>query len=178
MELHTYSQTECYTPCSDDFFWKIIHDFCWGNVDCLSWEDFYNQLNEKIVNFSYSENVMNMLYEFITKKSYLLHSILFPKNYTLCIDSTIIKSILEEIISRGVDFYETATVETVYDMYINDKYTIPGGLCSMFTTFGGGVEGYTTLNSMKIMKCQYIPSISDFSSRESVWSSEEEYEYM
>jgi hypothetical protein len=178
MELYTYSQTKWNTPCSDDFFWKIIHDFCWGNVDCLSWEDFYNQLNAKIVNFSYSENVMNMLYEFITKKAYLLHSRLFPKNYTLCIDSTIIKSILEEIVSRGVDFYETVTVETVYDMYIHNKYTIPGGLCSMFTTFGGGVEGYTTLNSIKIMKCEYIPPISNFSSGESVCSSEEEYEYV
>jgi len=48
----------------------------------------------------------------------------------------------------------------------------------MFTTFGGGVEGSTTLNSIKIMKCEYIPPISNFSSGESVCSSEEEYEYV
>jgi len=193
MELYTYSQTKWNTPCSDDFFWKIIHDFCWGNVDCLSWEDFYNQLNAKIVNFSYSENVMNMLYEFITEKTDLLYSRLFPDfiesqncnpfavidgttegggrkatttegggrkattteggaNFVDNIDFVLIRSILEEIVSLGKEQYETATVDLVYNMYIYDKYSIPGGLCSLFTTF----------NNTKILRCEHIPNMTDF----------------
>lgn len=155
----------------DSFFWKIINDFCWSYKDILSWEDFYNHINVKIVNFPYSQNVMNMLYNFIKEKADLLYSRLFPdfiKNqtcsrktaadfvdnrFTADIDFVLIGSILEEITSLGKYHYETATVDLVYNMYIYDKYTIPGGLCKMFTTF----------NNTKILRCEHIPKMTDFS---------------
>lgn len=151
--------------CFDELFWKIIYDFCWSHKYRLSWEDFYNHINAKIVSFPYSQNVMNMLYEFITKKADLLHARLFPdfiKNQESNIDSVLIRSVLEEIVSLGKDCYETATADLVYNMYVYDKYTIPGGLCSIFTT----------CNNTKIMKCEHIPNMDDFS----YVSSEEELE--
>lgn len=144
--------------CFDDFFWKIINDFCWSYKDSLSWEDFYNHINVKIVNFPYSQNVMNMLYNFITAKTDLLYSKLFPdfiKSQTWAghIDFVLIRSILEEITSLGKNHYEAATADLVYNMYIYDKYTIPGGLCKVFTTF----------NNTKILRCEHIPNMADFS---------------
>jgi len=146
--------------CFDGFFWKIINDFCWSYKDILSWEDFYNHINVKIVNFPYSQNVMNMLYNFITAKTDLLYSKLFPdfiKSQTCTgafdIDFVLIRSILEEITSLGKNHYEAATADMVYNMYIYDKYTIPGGLCKVFTTF----------NNTKILRCEHIPNMSDFS---------------
>lgn len=169
--------------CFDSFFWKIINDFCWSYKDCLSWEDFYNHINVKIVKFPYSQNVMNMLYEFITKKANLLHFRLFP-NFIKSqagtrfagagfagtpfgdgsnIDSDLIRSILEEITSLGKDYYEAATVDLVYNMYVYDKYTIPGGLCKLFTTF----------NNTKILRCEHIPNAADFFSAVCVTSDSE-----
>jgi hypothetical protein len=148
--------------CFDGFFWKIINDFCWSYKDILSWEDFYNHINVKIVNFPYSQNVMNMLYNFITAKTDLLYSKLFPgfiKSQTCAghfgagafdIDFVLIRSILEEITSLGKNHYEAATADLVYNMYIYDKYTIPGGLCKVFTTF----------NNTKILRCEHIPTQS------------------
>lgn len=151
MELDLCIPTD--TPCFDNFFWKIIDGFCWSYVDHLSWDDFYNHINVKIINFPYSQNVMNMLYEFISKKTDIIQSRLFLKNCTRGIDPVIIRSILEEIVSRGKDLYEIATADLVYNMYEYDQYTIPGGMCRIFTT----------CNSMKILKCEHIPSITDFS---------------
>lgn len=151
--------------CFDDFFWKIINDFCWSYKDNLSWEDFYNHINVKIVNFPYSQNVMNMLYNFIAAKTDLLYSKLFPdfiKRGSRAaagaeggshIDFVLIRSILEEITSLGKNHYEAATTDLVYNMYIYDKYTIPGGLCKVFTTF----------NNTKILRCEHIPNMVDFS---------------
>jgi len=153
------------TTCFDDFFWKIIHDFCWSYKDRLLWEDFYDHINAKIASFPYSQNVMTMLYEFITKKTDLLHSRLFLgfiKNKTSNIDDILIRSILEEIVSRGKDCYETATVDLIDYIHLHGEYTIPGGLCSLFTTF----------DNTKIMKYEHIPSVADFS----YVSSEEENE--
>ena len=159
--------------CFDIFLWKIINDFYWSYKDSLSWEDFYNHINAKIVSFPYSQNVMNMLYEFITEKTDLLYSRLFPDfiesqncnpfavidgtteggaNFVDNIDFVLIRSILEEIVSLGKEQYETATVDLVYNMYIYDKYSIPGGLCSLFTTF----------NNTKILRCEHIPNMTDF----------------
>jgi len=148
----------------DNFCWKIIDHFCWSDVDNLSWEDFYNHINVKIINFPYSQNVMNILYEFITKKAILLHSKIFLKICTFNIDTVIVKSILEEIVSRGVDYYNTATEDLVYDMYIHGQYTIPGGLCSLFTS----------LNGVKIMKCVHIPHMDDEVDDGTYCASEEE----
>jgi hypothetical protein len=154
--------------CFDGFFWKIINDFCWSYKDNLSWEDFYNHINVKIYNFPYSQNVMNMLYNFIAAKTDLLYSKLFPdfiKSQTWGsraaagaeggshIDFVLIRSILEEITSLGKNHYEAATADLVYNMYIYDKYTIPGGLCKVFTTF----------NNTKILRCEHIPNMVDFS---------------
>ena len=144
--------------CFDGFFWKIINDFCWSYKDSLSWEDFYNHINVKIVNFPYSQNVMNMLYNFITAKTDLLYSKLFPdfiksQTWDSHIDFVLIRSILEEITSLGKNHYEAATADLVYNMYIYDKYTIPGGLCKIFTTF----------NNTKILRCEHIPNMTDFS---------------
>jgi len=158
-ETETMSLGDCF----DGFFWKIINDFCWSYKDILSWEDFYNHINVKIVNFPYSQNVMNMLYNFITAKTDLLYSKLFPdfiKSQTCAghfgafdIDFVLIRSILEEITSLGKNHYEAATADLVYNMYIYDKYTIPGGLCKVFTTF----------NNTKILRCEHIPNMADFS---------------
>lgn len=153
--------------CFDSFFWKIINDFCWSHKDSLSWEDFYNHINAKIVSFPYSQNVMNVLCGFITKKADLLHSRLFPdfiKSQISNIDFVFIRSILEEIVSLGKDHYETATADMVYNMYLYDKYTIPGGLCSLFTT----------VNNTRILRCEHIPNTADFSSTS--FDSEEETE--
>lgn len=160
------------TSCFDIFFWKIIDDFCWSRRDYLSWEDFYNYINSKIDKFSYSQNVMNMLYEFINAQTDRLYLKLFSKISTFNIDYTLIRSVLEEIVSRGIYWYKSATAELVYEMYVNDRYTIPGGLCSIFVTVGGGIEGAETLNSTKIMKRINIPSLSSLSNTDI--SSEEE----
>lgn len=170
--------------CFDGFFWKIIKDFCWSYKDRLSWEDFYNHINVKIVNFPYSQNVMNMLYNFITEKTDLLHFRLFPDfiksqtsnhfgdgalganrsvSFAGNIDFVLIMSILEEITSLGKDHYEAATVDLVYNMYIYDKYTIPGGLCRIFTTF----------NNTKTLRCEHIPNAADFASAACVASDSE-----
>jgi hypothetical protein len=153
--------------CSDSFFWKIIDDFCWSYIDTLSWEDFYTHINHKISSFQYSQNVMNMLYEFITKKADFLYSQLFLRRKRdldtttskvpspLEADPIIIKSICEEIVSRGIHCYDAATTSLVYYMYEHNMYTLPGGLCSIFTSLNN-------TESVKIMKCVHIPTPTDF----------------
>jgi hypothetical protein len=111
---------------------------------------------------------MNMLYNFITKKADLLHSKLFSKDHQYNTNFIIVKSILEEIVSRGINFYDSATVDVVNNMYEHDQYTIPGGLCSIFTTLNN-------INSVKIMKYVDIPNINDFSYVSS--SAEDEIEF-